>query len=95
MLNSEQFLFSQMFYMLKVQCEIFWIYLLYEADNRNNHWINLLAIENRISHTGVNKTKHANQLFSLKGTGILKTSERSCNPSNLGEGGSKHCLEKL
>ena len=68
--------------------------IFYEAEIMlNNHWINLLVTENRnISYRGQNKIS-ANLRFSLEGTGILKTSEWSCNSSSWGIW--RHCLEKM
>ena len=60
--------------------------IFYEAEIMlNKHWINLLVTENRnISYTDQNKIA-ANLLFSLEGTGILKTSEWSCSSSSWGD----------
>ena len=68
--------------------------IFYEAEIMlNKHWINLLVTENRnISYTDQSKIS-ANLLFSLEGTGILKTSEWSRSSSSWGIW--RHCLEKL
>ena len=69
MLRNEQLLFSQMFYILKVHCEIF---LIYEAGIMlSNHWINLLIILRiGVSLTGV-KIKTSEQSCNPSNCGFL------------------------